>query len=77
MADRTLPTFEQRSNAAFSDLQDFAAEMAASWINGNKSDVLDTLKDKPIVALLLGDELLGPNQCFEIALALHKRGWEG
>ncbi len=72
-----MATADQRRLADFSELQDFAAELAASWINGNKSDVLDTVKDKPIVALLLGDVLVGSNQVFEVAYSLHERNWEG
>lgn len=76
-----MPTADQRLQADFDTLARLAAELAQSWTNGNKSDVLDVLEDsrQPELALLVAHLLnLAPvdDPGWHLARALHERGWE-
>ncbi len=75
-----MPTADQRAEVEFQGLQEFAAQLAETWINGNKTEVLETLLDgsrfdNVELALLVAETLRirGCRANERLARALHGR----
>ena len=70
------PSAEDRMVADFVKLTKRAQELAESWVNGNRSYVLDTLEScrRPTLALLVAQAL--DQEPMILARELYRRSWD-
>lgn len=73
-----MATVDERMEISFSQLAAYAAQLAESWRNGNRSDVLAQIESaKPalvvLVACYISDLTCTPE---DLAQALHKRTFD-